>query len=63
MSNPFDVLDRCETKLAEAQGVIDRTRKVAAVIAGVAVAGGFGLLVWKVFGPNPEQIPQSKGND
>jgi len=63
MSSPFDVLDACDTKLAEAQRVVDRTRKVAAIVSGVAVAGGFALLMWKVLSPEPEQISESKGNE
>lgn len=65
MSSPFDVLDACEARLAEAQRVVDKTRKVAAIVSGVAVAGGVGLLLWKVLGPEPkpEPAPPMKGED
>lgn len=57
MSSPFDLLDACEARLGEAQRVVTKTRKIAGVVSGVAIAGGFGMLLWRVLGPEPEREP------
>lgn len=61
MTSPIETLDACSAKLSEAQRMVAKTRKVACVVSGVAVAGGFGLLLWKLFGPEP--APPIEGED
>jgi hypothetical protein len=55
--NPLELLDRCEARLNQAQVGIAKTRKVAAVVSGVAVAGGLGMLLWKVLAEEPPVPP------
>lgn len=49
MANPIETLDRCSERLAAVQDSLSKTRRVASVVAGTVVAGGFGLLLWKLF--------------
>lgn len=62
MGNPIETLDRCSERLAEVQATLGKTRKVASVVAGVAVAGGFGMLVWKLFHDEPSP-PNVEGEE
>lgn len=48
MGNPIETLDRCSERLAAVQSTLTKTRRVASVVAGVAVGGGFALLLWKL---------------
>ena len=61
MGNPIETLDACSAKLAEVQAGIAKTRKVACVVSGVAVAGGFALLLHKLLAKDepPEPVTEA----
>ena len=54
MANAIDALDACSNKLDEAQRVVKQTRRVVGVVAGIAMVGGLGLLLWRIFGTGLE---------
>jgi hypothetical protein len=46
--NPIETLDLCSARLARAQDALAKTRKLACVVSGLIVVGGFGLLVAQI---------------
>ncbi len=63
MGNPIDTLDRCSAKLAQAQESLAKARKVATFASGVVVAGGFGMLLWKLLADDPEPQPEPERDE
>lgn len=53
MANAIDALDTCSRKLDAAQSVVKTAKTVVTVLAGAAMVGGLGLLMWKLFHEDP----------